>query len=124
MLTSTLSQRQFPHGLCSTTSHRTLRARHDTQARAARRLVFFALLLLSGLVVVESDLFLVVGGVCLPLPLSPVGFFELSVALSAWDWGGGEPAADVSEASEFILAASCLFFFFLCRVRPGGVQRD
>jgi fructose-bisphosphate aldolase class 1 len=37
--TSTLSQRQFPQGAPSTTSHRTLRARHDTQARAARRFV-------------------------------------------------------------------------------------
>lgn len=36
---STLSQRQFPQGAPSTTSHRTLRARHDTQARAARRFV-------------------------------------------------------------------------------------
>lgn len=39
MHTSTLSQRQFPQGAPSTTSQRTLRARHDTQARAARRLV-------------------------------------------------------------------------------------
>jgi hypothetical protein len=37
--TSTLSQRQFPQGAPSTTSHLTLRARHDTQARAARRFV-------------------------------------------------------------------------------------
>lgn len=36
---STSSQRQFPQGAPSTTSHRTLRARQDTQARAARRLV-------------------------------------------------------------------------------------
>ena len=40
--TSTLSQRQFPQGAPSTTSHRTLRARHDTQARAARRFVIFS----------------------------------------------------------------------------------
>lgn len=37
--TSTLSQRQFPQGAPSTTSQRTLRARHDTQARAARLFV-------------------------------------------------------------------------------------
>lgn len=37
--TSTLSHRQFPHGAPSTTSQRTLRARQDTHARAARRLV-------------------------------------------------------------------------------------
>lgn len=36
---STLSQRQFPHGNCSTTSHRTLRALQDAHARGARRLV-------------------------------------------------------------------------------------
>jgi hypothetical protein len=40
-LTSTLSQRQLPHGAPSTTSHRTFRARHETQARAALRLVTF-----------------------------------------------------------------------------------
>lgn len=40
-LTSTLSQRQFPQGAPSTTSQRTFRARQDTQARAARRLVTF-----------------------------------------------------------------------------------
>lgn len=39
---STLSHRQFPHGAPSTTSHRTLRARHETQALAARLLVTFA----------------------------------------------------------------------------------
>jgi hypothetical protein len=36
---STLSHRQLPHGAPSTTSQRTLRARHETQARAARLLV-------------------------------------------------------------------------------------
>jgi hypothetical protein len=36
---STSSHRQLPQGAPSTTSQRTLRARHDTQARAARRLV-------------------------------------------------------------------------------------
>lgn len=36
---ATLSQRQFPHGAPSTTSHRTLRALQLTQARAARRFV-------------------------------------------------------------------------------------
>jgi hypothetical protein len=40
--TSTLSQRQFPQGAPSTTSHRTFRARQDTQARAARRFVIFS----------------------------------------------------------------------------------
>lgn len=44
---STLSQRQFPHGNCSTTSHRTLRALQDAHARGARRLV--TLLALSAL---------------------------------------------------------------------------
>jgi hypothetical protein len=39
---STLSHRQLPHGAPSTTSQRTLRARHDTHARAARFLVTFA----------------------------------------------------------------------------------
>lgn len=39
---STLSHLQFPHGAPSTTSHRTLRARHDTQALAARLLVTLA----------------------------------------------------------------------------------
>ena len=39
--TSTLSHRQFPQGAPSTTSQRTLRARHETQARAARRFVIF-----------------------------------------------------------------------------------
>jgi hypothetical protein len=38
-LTSTLSHLQFPQGAPSTTSQRTLRARHETQARAARRFV-------------------------------------------------------------------------------------
>lgn len=37
--TSTLSQRQFPQGAPSTTSQRTLRARHETHARAALRFV-------------------------------------------------------------------------------------
>ena len=36
---STSSHLQLPHGAPSTTSQRTLRARHDTQARAARRFV-------------------------------------------------------------------------------------
>lgn len=36
---STSSHRQLPQGAPSTTSQRTLRARHDTQARAARRFV-------------------------------------------------------------------------------------
>lgn len=36
---STSSQRQLPQGAPSTTSQRTLRALHDTQARAARRFV-------------------------------------------------------------------------------------
>lgn len=36
---STLSHRQLLHGIPSTTSQRTLRARHDAQARAARRFV-------------------------------------------------------------------------------------
>lgn len=40
---STLSQRQLPHGNCSTTSQRTLRALQEAQARAARRLVTLAL---------------------------------------------------------------------------------
>jgi hypothetical protein len=35
----TLSHLQFPQGNCSTTSHRTLRARQDAHARGARRLV-------------------------------------------------------------------------------------
>jgi len=39
---STLSQRQFPQGAPSTTSQRTFRARQETQARAARRLVILA----------------------------------------------------------------------------------
>ena len=38
----TLSHLQLPQGAPSTTSHRTLRARHETQARAARRFVTFA----------------------------------------------------------------------------------
>src|SRR5437764_118199 len=38
---STLSHLQFPHGEPSTTSHRTLRARQDTHARAALRLATF-----------------------------------------------------------------------------------
>ena len=36
---STLSHLQFPQGAPSTTSHRTFRARHETQALAARLLV-------------------------------------------------------------------------------------
>ena len=36
---STSSHLQLPHGAPSTTSQRTLRARQDTQARAARRFV-------------------------------------------------------------------------------------
>jgi hypothetical protein len=36
---STSSHLQLPQGAPSTTSQRTLRARHDTQARAARRFV-------------------------------------------------------------------------------------
>lgn len=47
MLTSTLSQRQFPHGAPSTTSHLTFLALHETQALAARLLVTFASLLES-----------------------------------------------------------------------------
>lgn len=39
---STLSHRQLPQGAPSTTSQRTLRARHDTQALAARLLVILA----------------------------------------------------------------------------------
>ena len=77
-------------GDSSTTLQRTLRARQDTQALAARRLVTFAELL--GSVALESERFLVL----LPV-LSLV--FELLMSLSA---GGGEPAADVSEASEVI----------------------
>ena len=38
---STLSHLQFPQGAPSTTSHRTFRARHETQALAARLLVTF-----------------------------------------------------------------------------------
>ena len=38
---STLSHLQFPHGKVSTTSQRTLRARQETHALAARRLVIF-----------------------------------------------------------------------------------
>lgn len=49
---STLSQRQFPQGNCSTTSHRTLRALHDAHARGARRLV--TLLALSALSFVSA----------------------------------------------------------------------
>lgn len=40
--TSTLSQRQLPQGAPSTTSQRTLRARHETQALAALRFVTLA----------------------------------------------------------------------------------
>lgn len=49
---STLSQRQFPQGNCSTTSHRTLRALQDAHARGARRLV--TLLALSALSFVSA----------------------------------------------------------------------
>lgn len=38
---STLSHLQLLHGIPSTTSHLTLRVRHDTQARAALRFVCF-----------------------------------------------------------------------------------
>ena len=38
---STLSHLQFPQGAPSTTSHRTFRARHETQALAARLFVIF-----------------------------------------------------------------------------------
>lgn len=115
--TSTLSHLQLPQGLCSTTSQRTLRARHDTQALAARRLVFFcesAPLAAPAADVVESDLFLPTG-----FPLSPAGFFAMSVIVvfvvvgeeeeggAAFcdcdcDSGGGEPATDVSEASDMM----------------------
>lgn len=53
---STLSQRQFAHGYCSTTSQRTLRALQEAQARAARRLV--TLLLAAQASVFESARFL------------------------------------------------------------------
>jgi hypothetical protein len=73
---STLSHLQFPQGLCSTTSQRTLRARHDTQALAARRLVFFAPL---ASVAVESDLFLVVG-----FSLSPLRDLVFAFSVASW----------------------------------------
>lgn len=49
---STLSQRQFPQGKCSTTSHRTLRALQEAHARGARR--FVTLLALSALSFVSA----------------------------------------------------------------------
>lgn len=56
---STLSQRQFPQGNCSTTSHRTLRALQDAHARGARRLVtLLALSVLSLVFAVEPVRFL------------------------------------------------------------------
>ena len=55
---STLSHLQFPQGAPSTTSHRTLRALQETQARAARRLVTLAAPFAS---VVEPDRFFCVG---------------------------------------------------------------
>lgn len=85
--TSTLSKRQLVHGDSSTTLQRTLRARHDTHARAARRFVTFCGA--PSVVALESERFLV-----LPFLLLLLALF----ALGSED-GGGEPAADVSEAS-------------------------
>lgn len=123
--TSTLSHLQFPQGLCSTTSHLTLRARHDTQALAARRLVFFCASAAEPetdpvVVAVESDLFLPTG-----LPLSPpAGFLgpsavvdvvvvggedeevaeveKKAAAVCDCDSGGGEPAVEESEPSDMM----------------------
>ncbi len=88
-LTSTLSHRQFPQGAPSTTSQRTLRARHETQARAARRLVTFC---------GASEL------------LSPPGaalFLDLSVGSATDGDGDNEPLADESlDVSSAIVAIS------------------
>lgn len=77
-LTSTLSQRQLPHGAPSTTSQRTLRARHDTQARAALRFVAF----------------------CGTLESSPPGAIRFLLFLSAeseeWDEAGEAPSFEGS----------------------------
>jgi hypothetical protein len=85
-ITSTLSHRQLPQGAPSTTSQRTLRARHETQARAARRLVIFCDPLASA----EAELALF-----LDFPLSPSPFFDCECSD-----GAGEPADDVSDPLE------------------------
>lgn len=68
---STLSQRQFPQGNCSTTSHRTLRALQDAHARGARR--FVTLLALSFASAVEPCRFLACASAV------DEGFFALAV---------------------------------------------
>ena len=75
------------HGDSSTTLQRTLRARHDTQALAARR--FVTLAGAPSTVAVESERCFLIG-----LP---------SLCELASVDGGGEPAADESEASEVMV---------------------
>lgn len=81
-LTSTLSNRQLVHGNSSTTLQRTFRALQLAQALAAR--LFVTLAAPPSAVALESLRFFLA---------SP--FLLLS--------GGGEPAADVSEASDVIV---------------------
>lgn len=76
------------HGDSSTTLQRTLRARHDTHALAARRFVTFAGA--PSAVAVESERCFLIG-----LPS-----FSLCLCELASVDGGGEPAADESEASD------------------------
>lgn len=113
---STLSQRQFPQGNCSTTSHRTLRALHDAHARGARRLV--TLLALSALSLVSP-----VGPVRFLACASAVGedFFAFvgvssaSIRLSA----GPSPGVDTDSerdwnpASLFAIVYACVACSFV-----------
>lgn len=82
--TSTLSQRQFPQGAPSTTSQRTLRARQETQARAARRLVTF------------------VG--CSESPDGEDLFLDFSPVLVAVDAGDGGATEPDSEGSAMVVS--------------------
>lgn len=96
---STLSQRQFPQGNCSTTSHRTLRALQDAHARGARRLVtLLALSALSFVSAVEAARLLA----CASATVTP-DFFSFavvsftSVRLSA----GPSPVVDTDSEREW-----------------------
>lgn len=85
---STLSQRQFAHGYCSTTSQRTLRALQEAQARAARRLVILLFAALGS--VFESARFL--DGESFGLDVAVAS--ETTSATSAFTSAGCKPGVD------------------------------
>lgn len=101
----TLSQRQFPQGAPSTTSHRTFLARHDTHARAARRFVILAAPADS--VPVDSRFLVRAVSVVEFIAVAPVstGDPEAGVLLEAsGESAGTDPAGEADRDSESLSA--------------------